>query len=140
MKQAHILSDSERESIASEKKQLESTLKEVGLYGKGSHAEHIDRDQIQKEISKLDNVLVAGSPKRMKERTKDELAKKSRELETSIREGMPTRNEMEDLKKNAIRKHRDWERRNSKKIHEWKQIQRTLNDNSSNVERLRKNR
>lgn len=138
MKQMHILSDSERMSINSDKKQLESTLKEVGNYGKGSHAEHIDREQIQKEISKLDNVLRDGSPKRMTSRTKDELAKKSKELAASIREGMPTHDEMNDLKKNAIRKHMHWERRNSKKIHAWKQIQRCLNDSSSNVERLRR--
>lgn len=138
-----LLSASEKEALLDQKKELESTLKEKEEWGKGTAAEGIDSGRIKAEIAHIEKAIHDREPPRLKDITKDKIAGEIRELESSLKQGMPSRDEMNHPEKNAgaVRKHIAWCQRNGQNIERYKYLQRTLNkDNPESYERLRRDK
>jgi len=139
-----VLSPSELRSLKDELREMDTldrTLSE-GV-GRGTPGEGIDRGILQQQRNRYSRIIQDHSPKKIKTITKDKMAKRAHELEASIRSGMLTYDEMNDLNKNpgAPFKNLQWEKRNATAIKEWKQLQRNLepgDPTASSVERLRK--
>lgn len=136
------LSASEIESLQGEKRELESTLKEIeGGSGVGTQGGQIDVGKIKQQIKYIDNVLNECVAPSVKGITKDRLVEEEKELEEQIAVGMPTFEEMRHPAKNpgAVRKHMEWGNRNQRKIHRYIEIQRILRPNEpKSIENLRK--
>ena len=144
-KEKHILTPAELEGFKSEHSEDEANLRalESGKFKGAPYSEAIDKNVLRKRIARYKKIVADHSPARMKGITKDKMAKKARELSERIKEGMPTSNEMEDLRKHpgAPHKNLQWERRNARNIQEYKQIMRRLeagDPTASSIERLRR--
>ena len=125
-----VLSISEREALASEKKDLELELKQAEnpQFGRGTAAEMLDKGAMKRQISKLDAAIEQGSPSKVAGAKKDAMMKEAKELEARIKIGMPTRFEMDNPAKcpGAIRKHMNWDKRTTADRDRYRQIMRTL--------------
>ena len=143
-KEQYVMSPSELDNLRQEIQDNKNVLKTAEDYGHGIRAsEMLDKGAIKRSIKKYDAMIEKYSPHKMTGATKDKLAKRSKELAEFIKEGMPTREEMMDLKNNpgAPRKNLMWERQKAAAVHEWKQCQRRLepgDPTSSSIERLRR--
>jgi hypothetical protein len=136
-----ILSTTEKESLLDQKRELQDTLKETQSYGKGTAAEQLDQQAIQKQIDRIDTVIADRQPPKLRGSEKDELAKEIEQLEESMREGMPTRDEMRFPARNpgAVRKHMLWNQRHAKNIERYRYLQRLINPEAPrSVENLRR--
>lgn len=72
---------------------------------------------------------------------KDRLFRRKKELESEVAHGMPTHTEMWKPTPENVEKHRAWEKANTTRIGELKQISRRLepdNPNAGRIEHLRK--
>ena len=137
-KKKAYLSPSEVQSLNEEKRELETTVREIE---DGAGDGRVDAARLRKEIDRLDNVIGDGSPEKTTGTQRDRLAKEERDLEERISLGMPTRDEMTRPTKNpgAIRKHMEWCKRNQVNIERYVQIQRTLRPfEPKSIEVLRK--
>lgn len=143
-KKRYTMTPSELREISLEKKHMENQLNKIESgVGRGTAASQIDKSKLKKEIKYYDKVLHKSKPRKLDGRTKDKMHNRSKELEKQIKEGMPNRDEMRDLKRHpgAPTKNLRWEKRNAKKIKEYKQIQRNLNPqnpDASSIEHLRR--
>lgn len=140
-KTKELLSTSEKEGLLDQKKELQDTLKETQQYGKGTAAEQLDQATIQKQIGRIDQAILDREPPKLRGAQKDELAKEAEDIENSLREGMPTKDEMSFPAKNpgAVRKHLNWSAKNVQRIERYRYIQRVLNpDDPRSVENLRR--
>lgn len=144
-KKKYIMSQSELASLQSDSNEVKGTLRAIksGDYGAGRTNERVDRVALERQAKKFDRMIADNSPGRVTKTTKDRLHKRQLELEKSIREGMPSYDEMWDIKRNpgVPRKSLKWEARNSGNIEEYKQIMRQLEPDdptASSVERLRR--
>jgi len=136
-----ILSTTEREVLQGERRELQDALKNE--YGVGTSAQQIDKDKIKKQIDNIDRAIADREPPKVRGAEKDAMAKESERIEEELREGMPTRDEMRYPVRNpgAVRKHMNWDKRNSEKIERYRYIQRVLNpDDPRSVENLRKDK
>lgn len=93
-------------------------------------------------VRKHDKMIEAQSPEPLTGAEKDLLTRRKTELEASIREGMPTREEMWRAPMGAPYAHLKWEKAKKRDILEWKNVNIQLEPDSddpnlSNVERLR---
>lgn len=134
------MSQSEREAIQSERRELEDTLNELEGYGKGTQAEQIDAHRIKSEIQRLDNAVSARTPKEVRGVQKDKLMAEEKEIEDALKVGMPTWFEMRKPSMNpgAVRKHMNWLVRNNPRIERYREIQRILRPmNPKSIESLR---
>lgn len=113
---------------------------------------------IIRKIRELEKTLRAKSVPEISDKEKSNLYKRAKELEKSIRLGMPTYDEMmgkrhghvdnpnskyQEAEPSAIRKNIIWTKEKDKDVREWKNIMRILEPNDSgaaNVERLRSRR
>lgn len=91
---------------------------------------------------RLKKQLETYSPPQLDGRVKDKLAKRAKELEDKIVQGMPTHEEMRKNPAGMVGRHMKHEKANKKAILEWKNIQQMLEPDSndpdlSNFERLR---
>ena len=137
-----ILSYSERVGLEDQKREAEATLREAATPGT-THGGEINRAKLQGEIQHLDKEIHDGTAPRVGGVAKDRMAKRAKELESRISEGMPTREEMAHPGKNpgAVHKHLRWSERNKGSINEYKDLQRRLNpDAPINIESLRRNK
>lgn len=140
-KTKEILTPAEKGGLLDEKRELQGTLKETQLYGKGTAAEQLDQAALQRGIDHIDKVIADREPPRLSGTKKDEMAKEAEQIENELREGMPTRDEMRFPAKNpgAVRKHMGWSDRNAQRIERYRYIQRVLNpDDPRSVENLRR--
>lgn len=140
-----ILSQNELQTLKDEKTEIDNTLHAIEKEGtgKGTPAEQIDRGKLRAESARLDKMIHQGVPQKIRGAEKDKLYAEAKALEEKIKEGMCSRDEMNNPSKNpgCIRKHYEWERRNKQDIQRWKQIQRQLehaDPTISNIERLRR--
>ena len=119
-----ILSISEREGLISEKKDLETNLKDASQYGGGQ----VNTGVIKQQISNLDKALVEGSAPRIAGLKKDALWAEAKQLKEEIMAGMPTQFEMDHPGRapGAVHKHLNWDKRNADKIRRFKDIMRIL--------------
>lgn len=140
-KMKELLSSAEKENLLDQKKELLDTQRETTLYGKGTAAEQLDQAALQRQISHIDKVIAEREPPRLRGSQKDDMLKEAEEIESSLREGMPTQNEMRYPAKNpgAVRKHMAWSARNAQKIERYRYIQRIINpEDPHSVENLRR--
>ena len=137
-KPKEYLSQSEREGLEDEKREVEVTLKQVERgYGKGQ----VDTDTLKAEIKRIDNAIEERTPPSPRGLQKDKLAAEEKELEDKIAEGMPTWYEMHQPTKNpgAVRKHMQWCERNQENIERYRLIQKILRPmEPKSIEVLRK--
>jgi hypothetical protein len=137
-----ILSRSEEDLLRAEQHDLQGALKDTE-FGIGTAAEQIDKDKIKKQIQGIDRAIAERQAPRLKGSEKDAMAKEAEEIEAELREGMPTKHEMDHPGSNpgAVRKHMSWDKRNSDKIERYRYIQKCLNpDDPRSVENLRRDR
>lgn len=81
-----------------------------------------DRGQLTKNLRALERDLRSQEPKPYGPDELDSAVQRSRQLKDEMVEGMPTQAEMRRNPAGAVDKHRRWERRNKKKLAEWKNI------------------
>ena len=139
------LSVGEIENLKSEKRELESALKEAEGYGAGTQGEGMDRSKIQAQINHYDREIELGSPGKLRAATKDSLYREERELEERFVRGLPTRYEMNHPGKcpGAVRKHLHWLQENEKTgyVARYQEIQRVLRPGEEkSIETLRKDK
>jgi hypothetical protein len=128
-----FLRHNQRELLEKEKKQLEEKLSNPMIENKGDI-----RTMLRRTQETLDNE----SPKPTTPQQRDELTKRSRELEEQFVPGMLTAQELRHNPSGVVGRLLDWERRNKTAIMEWKNIQIALNPESddpdlASIERLR---
>lgn len=145
MTEDYILSAAEKRALKDEQKEIEHNIKEaesgVGTGTKRS----VDVGYLKQRANRLGEQIQKGSPGIMSGGDEANLSRESKELSESIKEGMPTVDEMRRPEKHpgAIEKHMAWEKRNYQKIMRFKQINRRLHPEdptTSNIERLRRER
>jgi len=135
------LSQSERENLESEKKDLENTLAQAEGFGQGT--EGLDVAAIKRDIARLDHAIGERTPQSARGKEKDALIKEEREIEEKLQVGMPTDFEMRQPHRNpgAVKKHQNWLSRNNPLIERYRTIQRILRPfDPKSVESLRKDR
>ena len=140
-KMKELLSESEKEALLNEKQELQSTIKERSQYGIGTAAEQIDQSIIKKQIDRIDQAIAEREPPKLRGADKDAMAKEAEEIEKQLREGMPTRDEMDHPGNNpgAVRKHMNWDKRNAGNIERYRYIQRCLHpEDPRSIENLRR--
>jgi len=137
-----VLTPSEIQTLKADRNEAAAMLKEAEGYGDGGPGSQMDKARVQAEVRKLDKAIEDGSPRKMRGGDKDKINDRAKELASSIQEGMPTRDEMRNLRDNpgAPFKNLEWQKRNAQKIQEYKQIMRRLEPGdpmASNIENLR---
>ena len=140
-KKKEILTPSEIKSLKDEKRSAEQTLKELEGFGSGTKADAIDKAGLSREINHFGKLIHEHEGiGKLKGVTKDKMAKRAKELASTIQQGMPTYDEMNSLSKHpgAPVKNLNWERRNAGNINEYKQIMRRIDPSASSVENLRR--
>lgn len=81
-----------------------------------------DRGQLTKNLRALERDLRSQEPKPYDTNELDAAVQRSKQLKAEMVEGMPTQAEMRRNPAGAVDKHRRWEKRNKKKLAEWKNI------------------
>lgn len=136
------LSNSEREDLLGQKRELEDALKQSEEAGRGTQAEQIDKSAIKRQIAHLDNAINRGATPKVSGIDKDRLVKEAEEIEQTLMVGLPTRDEMDHpgpRNPNAVRKHMRWSEKNAALIERYRYIQRVVNpDEPKSVENLRR--
>ena len=130
----------ERQTREEEMKRIDDQLKAPSFVQAGLSAE--GRQHLAKRQQSLKRELIKCAPPVTSGETKDALNVRRKELETSIKVGMPTQEQMRRNPVGAVDQHRRWERANKNAVLEWKNIKRVLERDSddrdlSNVETLR---
>lgn len=122
-----ILSISERETLAGEKQDLGGQLKSARGKEWGDSS-RMDTGVMAQQMNVIDKALHDGVAPVVKGVKKDGMAQRSKDLLTSIREGMPTRYEMDNphLCPGAVHKHLKWSAKNAANITEYRRIMKTL--------------
>jgi len=142
-KPVEFLSNTEREVLNEQKKDLETQLRDSREFGAGTPAAAMDQAAIQKQIRRIDTVIENHEPPKITGNRKDELAKECREIDEALKQGMPTRYEMDHPAKSpgAVRKHLNWLRENAARIERHRTIQRLINPEApESVEELRRDK
>ena len=130
----------ERQNHEEELKRVDDQLKAPAFVQAGLSAE--GRAHLMKRQRDLKRELAKCTPPVLTGEQKDALNVRRKELETDIRVGMPTQEQMRRNPVGAVDQHRRWERRTGSAILEWKNIRRALEPDSedrdlANVEILR---
>ena len=86
--------------------------------------------QLSKTIRSIEDDLEENSPPQVDAPTRDALVMRQRELREKIKEGMLTHEEMRRNPPGAVDRHRKWEKQNTDRILEYKNIWRTLEPES----------
>lgn len=143
-KDDYVMSPSELQGLREEMHDTENVLKTAEEYGKGTQAsEMLDKGALKRSIKAYDVMINKYTPPKLRGATKDKVAKRAKELAEVIKQGMPTYEEMNDLKRHpgAPWKNLNWEKAKAAAINEWKQCQRKLepgDPTASSIERLRR--
>ena len=85
---------------------------------------------LAKGIRSLEDDLEENSPPKLESTTRDALAMRQRELREKIKEGMLTHEEMRRNPPGAVDRHRKWEKQNTDRILEYKNVCRALEPDS----------
>jgi hypothetical protein len=135
-----ILTPSGKEDLLGQRRELEDTLKEAENFGRGTTAEQLDKEGLRKQIRHIDNTIEALSPREVKGKAKDSLIREARELAEHLKQGLPTKYEMDHPAKcpGAVRKHMGWLERNKSNVKRWRYIQNVVNPEApESIEDLR---
>lgn len=148
-KTGKTLSPAELSQLKDEQREVNETLRTLDgqgteQYGQGTKAAAADRAALQRQERKLQDAIDAGSPKRFSTGyQKDKAWKEAQQLQERMSEHMPTKAEMENLRKHpgADRKELNWQRNNAQNVARWKELQRQLNPGdptASSIENFRR--
>ena len=101
-----------------------------------------DKAGIRKQLGRMRKQLEEQSPPQLDAEGRDTVSARVRELEASIKDGMPSHEEMRKAPDGAVGAHMAWEKRNKPNIIEWKNGRMALHPGDpdpdlSSVERLR---
>ena len=143
VKQGYVMSPSELKALRDERSFTNSMLNQAQSenYGAGSRGSQLDRERLSSAAKHYAKQEDAYSPRALRGAHKDKVAKEAAKLENEFKEGMLTQKETETA--SCAYQQLAWERRNTQKILQWKQLQRRLNPGdpgASNIERLRRER
>lgn len=116
-----LLRPRQMEDLTEEVTRMETLLSAPEHVAKG-----IDRRAAVKRLRSLKRDIDTQAPQSYNQKQVDDAVKRSGILLEQITQGMPTQEEMRRNPAGAVDKHRGWERRNKKKIEEWKNIQLRL--------------
>lgn len=121
-------------------KELKDTKQELEAQAKRPDVR--DRASLHRQLKGIDHQLETQAPKEFPAEVKDKAAARIAELESKIREDMPTAAEMRAAPSGAVNKELKWRGRHRADVAEWKHLQLRMNadtdDNEvANVERLR---
>ncbi len=95
-----------------------------------------DLPNMAKRRSRLEAQIDAYAPKPFKEEELDKAIALSNELESKIREGMPTSAEMRRNPPGAVSKHIGWQKTKSKMVQAWKTVQLRLRESGAVADHL----
>lgn len=140
-KSGEMLSQTEVNNLLDDKRELESTIKEIQDSGGSTRAGAVDIATIQRKIRNIDNAIADRMPEEVGGVRKDSLIREERAIEDALTDGMPTRYEMDHPARcpGAVRKHLAWLNRNNPKITRYVQIQKILRpEEPKSVEALRR--
>jgi hypothetical protein len=135
----------ERQDIAGLKAEAEATLRHAEEHNLGGQGAMIDKGRLKAEINRYDQILHEGAPQKVRGGSKDKLAKEAESLQHEMQKYMPTREEMNHPERNpgAVQKHIQWEERNKKNIHRYKEVMRTLEPHdptATSIDKLRRDK
>lgn len=104
-----------------------------------------DKGTVVRQLRKLEHQLETQTPRPYQGKEIDAAVVREKELREQLLVGMPSQEEMRKSPPGAVGKHMDWEKRNKRKLMEWKAIQLRLNHESkdpdiANFERFRPTR
>lgn len=151
------LSGQKRRELEEEAVALRETLRNIKT-SEYATERAINPFPIMKKLRRVEDLLKAKSTPEVSEREKTSLYKRAKELEKSIKQGMPTYDEMmgkrhshvdnpnskyQEAEPSAVRKNILWTQAKEKEVREWKNIMRILEPDdpgAANVERLRPRR
>ncbi len=103
--------------------QCEADLANAGVKMKGIVRQR--KNALQKQyLSQAPQPITDGA-------LRDKVAKRINDLETQIKVGLPTAEEMRKATNMTVEQHRKWERLNKPKIKEWRNLLRQLNTDTS---------
>jgi len=144
-KQQEVLSVNELDMLRNEREDLERSLTEGEGFGVGTKGEMVDRGAIKRQIDRISQSIIDGTPGKLSGKQRDSLDREVHELEERFMKGLPTKYEMDHPAKcpGAVRKHLKWLERNEKTgaVDRYRQIQRILNPGEErSIEALRKDR
>ncbi len=137
-KARRYLKHHEREAKLTEMAQIDKTLRPGNFAAAGTIGDE-GRSLLQRRKHALNKQILDGSPPSdLKGETKDALYARQQALETNIKVGMPTHEEMRRNPAGAVDKHRKWERANKANILERQNILHLLNpdDDSKDLTNL----
>jgi len=143
-KPKEVLSTNELGALKQEREELESSLRDDG-FGAGTKGEQVDRVAIQRQIGRISQAIVDGTPGKLTGKQQDSLHREARQLEERFQEGLNSKYEQDHPAKcpGAVKKHLKWLDRNEKTgyVDRYRQIQRTINPGEEkSIESLRKDR
>jgi hypothetical protein len=93
-----------------------------------------DKGAISGQLKRLNKQIETQSPKPFEGKEKDNAIQAQKELLETLREGMPSHEEMRKAPPGAVDKHMRWEKRNKENIIRWKNNELRLNHDSDDVE------
>jgi hypothetical protein len=138
--ETELLTPSNKSALLDQRQELEDTLKEVDNFGQGTSAEQLDKENIKRQIRRIDNAIESRSVPEPKGKEKDSFIRECVQLEERFKQGLPTKYEMDHPAKcpGAVRKHMAWLERNKQHIKRWRYLQNVVNpDNPKSIEELR---
>ena len=136
-----ILSYSERQELASQKRDAENLLRDAKE--EPAFKKTVDQAALSREIQHLDKELREGTAPRLTAVRKDTVHREVKELEEKLKDGLPSRAEMAHPGRypGAVQKHMKWCRAQAENIERYKQLQRQLEpDAPANYETLRRDK
>ncbi len=137
-KAKRYLKHHEREAKLTEMASIDKTLRPGNFAASGTIGDE-GRSLLQRRKHALNKQILEGSPPNdLQGATKDALYSRQQELESDIKVGMPTHEEMRRNPAGAVDKHRKWERANKTRILERQNILHLLNpdDDSKDLTNL----
>lgn len=134
-----LLRYNQRENL---QREVEEIADQVNPANPFKHRAGPDVTNAMSRMRGLKKQLEVYSPPSVDGRIKDKIAARAKQLQEEITQGMPTQEEMRKNPAGMVDRHMKWEKKNKKKILEWKNTQILLEPDSSdkdlaNFERFR---
>lgn len=128
-----MLRPQQRQELLSDQEMLQNKLKNPFIQDKGA---------VSTQLRRLNTQIETQSPKPFASDEVDKAVKREAHLRDEILAGMPSQEEMRKSPPGAIGKHMAWEKRNKKKIKEWKGLRLRINSGTddpdiANLEQFR---
>lgn len=129
----NLLRPNQVEEMQADKAALEADLRKDAIQNKGV---------VRARLRNIDNTLAKYTPPDVTPEKRDKIDKRRQQLEEEIVVGMPSSAEMRRNPPGAVSRHMAWEKKNKRKILEWKNLKLILekgdpNPDLADIEQLR---